>query len=253
MNWIRQRVLERKLLAGTFLGLGSSLTAEIAAGSGFDWILVDLEHGAGDRPQLVGQLQAITGSPAAPVVRIHWNDQPTFKRILDLGASGIMVPFVSTPAEAEEAAASIQYPPEGERGVAILTRASGFGVHFDEYFEEANRNLLLVGQIESVEGVKNAEAIAAVDRVDVLFVGPMDLSVSLGIPRQFDHPDFRAALAEVVEACKKHGKAAGILAGAPAQLERFVEDGFTFIACGSDAGLVAAGMRNIVSSFDSLR
>lgn len=253
MHWIREKILDRQLLAGTFLGLGSSVTAEITAHTGFDWILIDLEHGVGDRPQLVQQLQAIRGGTAAPLVRIQWNETPTFKRILDLGPSGVMIPFVNNAAEAEHAVESMLYPPDGVRGVAILTRASGFGQQFDQYFEEANKNLAVVAQIESVEGLKNAEAIAAVDRVDVLFIGPMDLSVSMGIPKQFDHPDFKAALAQVVGAAKNAGKAAGILAGSTAQLEGFIEAGFSFVACGSDASAVTAGMNNVMSAFERFR
>ncbi len=253
INSIRQRALNRELLAGTFINLGSSLTAEMAAQSGFDWVLIDIEHGAGDHESLVHQLQAVGGTPAAPIVRIAWNDPPRFKRVLDMGASGIMVPYVSSVAEAEQAVASMRYPPRGIRGVAKLNRGSGFGVDFDDYFAHSHEQLTTVVQIESREALDCIDGIAAVDGVDVLFVGPLDLSVNLGIPEQFDSPIFLDARQKVVDAARKAGKAAGILLLNPAQLEGTVQAGFTFVALGSDGGLVAAGMRQNASAFDPYR
>ena len=253
MKWIRDRALRGELLTGTFLNLGSSVTAEMAGKSGFDWLLFDLEHGAGDRQELLNQLQAISDSPSVPIVRIGWNDHVTVKRILDLGASGIMTPYVNTAEEARNAVAAMCYPPQGIRGVASSNRACGFGQEFETYFSEANQNLTTVVQIETTTAVDNAGEIAAVDGVDVLFVGPLDLSVSLGIPRQFDHPNFRKAIERVIAACKAHGKAAGILTHAPEMLGRFIEDGFTFVASGSDGTLVAAGMKTLAQGFQQFR
>ena len=253
MKWIRTQALARELLAGTFLNLGSSLTAEIAGRCGFDWLLIDLEHGAGDQQNLLAQLQAVEGTRAAPVVRVGWNDATTIKRILDLGPSGIMVPYVNTAEEAARAVAAMQYPPQGVRGVAKFNRACGFTEDFEEYFQKANENLLTVVQIETAEAVANAEAIAAGDGVDVLFVGPLDLSVNLGIPSQFEHPEFVRSMQKVAAACAGAGKAAGTLASGPEQLEQLVDAGFTFIACGSDGGAVTAGLKNIAAAFNGLR
>ena len=139
MNWISERVRNQEVLTGTWLNLGSSLTAEMAANAGFDWVLIDLEHGAGDHPQLVHQLQAVSGTPATPIVRIAWNDPPRFKRVLDLGTCGVMVPYVNNAAEAKQAVASLCYPPRGVRGVAKMNRAAGFGEDFDAYFAKASR------------------------------------------------------------------------------------------------------------------
>lgn len=253
MKWIRKPVLEGKVLCGSFLNLGSSLTVEIAGRAGFDWLLIDLEHGAGDRQNLLHQLQAVESTPAAPIVRIGWNDPVTFKRILDLGPSGIMVPWVNSADEARQAAASMQYPPRGIRGAAFSNRACGYGQGFDEYFQAADSQLLLVTQIETEKAVEEAEEIAAVDRVDVLFVGPLDLSVSMGAPRQFDREEFRSALRRVVDACRKHGKAAGILAGSPEQARLHIDDGFTFVACGSDGTLLSAEFQRIASALGELK
>ena len=249
----RSRVLRGELLSGTFLNLGSSLTAEIAGCVGFDWVLLDLEHGAGDRQQLLHQLQALSSTPAAPVVRVGWNDMVTIKRVLDLDPAGIMVPMVGSQSEAQGVAAAMRYPPQGVRGVATFHRAARFGQDFDEYFRQANQQLVTVVQIETAQAVSQVEAIAAVEGVDVLFVGPMDLSANLGVPKQFDHPDFLAALRTVVAAAKRYGKAAGILAASADQLERLVNDGFTFLACGSDGAAVTSGLQHIAEAFEKFR
>lgn len=253
MKYLRQRALRGELLAGTWLNLGSSLTAEMAGRAGFDWVLVDMEHGAGDQHSLVHQLQALDTTNAAGVVRIAWNEAPRFKRVLDQGASGIMVPYVNTAEAARQAVAAMRYPPQGVRGVARSNRAAGFGQDFAAYFAEANENLLTVVQIETAEAIANVEEIAAVEGVDVLFVGPLDLSVSLGIPGQSTHPDFRAAIRRVIDAARKAGKAAGILLGSAEQIAPTVEDGFTFIAVGSDGVMVAQGMNALSAAFADFR
>ena len=253
MKWIRNEVLSGKLMAGCFLNLGSGIAAEIAGKSGFDWVLVDIEHGSGDYSELVPQLQALAGTPAAALVRVAWNEAPRFKRVLDLGPSGAMIPYVNSASEAEQAVSAMRYPPQGVRGVASFNRACGFGQDFEEYFARANEELLTIVQVETAEAVKNAEEIAAVDGVDVLFIGPLDLSVNLGHPKELDHPDFRAAVNEVVAACRQAGKAPGILLASPDQLDRTVEDGFTFIGLGSDGGAVAAGLSNNAATFDRFR
>ena len=253
MKYLRERVLKREVLAGTWLNLGSNVTAEIAGRAGFDWLLVDLEHGSGDEAYLMGQLQAICATDAAAIVRIPWNEAPRVKRTLDLGPSGIMVPYVNTAEEARRAVAAMRYPPEGVRGAARFTRAAGFSMDFDRYFAEANANLLTVVQIETPQAVEQVEEIAAIEGVDVLFVGPLDLSVGLGIPGQNTHPDFRAALKRVSEAARRNSKAAGILLASADQIAPTVADGFTFVAVGSDGGMVAAGMKSLRSAFQSVQ
>ena len=253
MKYIRDQVLNGDIVAGTFCNLGSAMTVEIAGLAGFDWVLLDMEHGAGDQETLVHQIHAAAGTSAAPVVRIAWNDPPRFKRVLDLGASGIMVPYVNTEAEARQAAASMRYPPDGVRGVATMNRAGGFGGGFDEYFATANGKLLTVVQIETAQAVQNSSDIARVSGVDVLFIGPTDLSVSLGIPLQFDHPSFTDSLARVVLACRDAGKAPGILLRSPSQLQHAIDDGFSFVAIGSDGGMVASAMRATLDAFSDVR
>jgi 2-keto-3-deoxy-L-rhamnonate aldolase RhmA len=250
---IRQRVARGELAAGVWCNLGSSLTVEMAAFAGFDWVLIDVEHGAGDHEALVHQVQAVAGTRASPIVRIAWNEAPRFKRVLDLGAAGVMVPYVSSPEEARLAVSSMRYPPQGIRGVARLNRASGYGERFDDYFARANDDLLTIVQIETAQAVERAGEIAAIDGVDVLFIGPLDLSVNLGIPQQFDDPRFLAAQAMVADASRAAGKAAGILLARSEEIGSAVARGFSFLALGSDGGMVASGMKRTAQAFQPYR
>lgn len=241
MQWIDKDKLKRDLLAGTFLNLGSTAAVEIAAGVGFDWLLLDLEHGSGDLADLRGMLLACRNSPAAPIVRIRSVDSDTVKFVMDSGAAGIMFPFVSSVEEAQRAVDCMKYPPSGTRGVAGIIRATDYGRQWKNYFAEANAKSLVVVQIETLAAVEAAESIAAVAGVDVLFVGPLDLSVSLGCPGDFTQPHFIEALQKVLSACRTHGKACGILSR-PELVEQHKQLGFQFLALGSDSGAVVAGM-----------
>ena len=253
MNWIRERALKREILSGTWLNLGSSITAEIAGLAGFDWVVVDLEHGAGGHDSALHQLQAISATPASPIMRVAWNEAPRVKRVLDLGAAGVVIPWITSAEGAGQAVAAVRYPPQGIRGAASMTRAAAFGAQQKEYLATANEKLLTVVQIETEQTLANLDEIAAVDGVDVLFVGPFDLSLSMGIPTQYSEPRFRSALVKVSTACRTHGKAAGILLSRPDQLEQTVADGFTFIGLGSDGGVLAEGMRGLASAFKEYR
>jgi 4-hydroxy-2-oxoheptanedioate aldolase len=238
----RARVLAREWVTGTFLNLGSPIAVEVAGLAGFDWVLIDHEHGPGGEDTLLHQLQACNGTPAVPIVRIAWNEPARFKRALDMGAHGVMVPLVSTAAEAKAAVSAMSYPPRGVRGIAKFHRAAGFGADFEDYYVHAHEWLLAVIQIETPQAVANIDEIAAVAGVDVLFVGPTDLSFNMGIRDQLDHADFRAALKKVSDAAKKHGKAAGILVHNPALVPVCRELGYTFVALGSDGGAVRSGL-----------
>jgi 4-hydroxy-2-oxoheptanedioate aldolase len=240
----RARVLAGERLGGTFLNLGSPVTVEMAGCAGFDWLLLDHEHGPGSDETILHQLQAAAATPAVPIVRIAANEPPRFKRVLDLGAGGVMVPWVNTAAEAQNAVRSLRYPPRGIRGVAKLNRACDFGATFGDYYAHAHEWLVTMTQIETSEGVKNAAEIAAVDGVDVLFIGPMDLTTSMGIQEQFDHPDYRAAVKQVTTAARNAGKATGILVLNPALLPICDEFGISVVALGSDGGHANAGLRS---------
>jgi 4-hydroxy-2-oxoheptanedioate aldolase len=253
MTYIRERVLAGELLSGTWCNLASSISTEIAALAGFDWVLIDMEHAPGELSQLLPQLQAVDGTGTTPIVRVQWNDGPLYKRALDLGAAGVMVPYVSTAEEAAEAVKGMLYPPDGMRGVASATRSMAYGRLSEQYLNEANDKLLTIVQIETVQAIENIEAIAKTDHVDVLFIGPMDLSTNFGIQKQYDHPLFRDAVKKVIAAAKNNGKAAGILLKDASQLAGAVEDGYTFIALGSVAGAVAKGTKENSEAFASFR
>jgi 4-hydroxy-2-oxoheptanedioate aldolase len=243
----RARALAREWLTGTFINLGSAVTAEIAGNAGYDWLLLDHEHGPGGDETLLHQLQATAATPAVPIVRIACNDPTRFKRVLDAGAHGVMVPYVNTEAEARAAVTALNYPPHGTRGVAKFNRGAGFGTTFEEYYLHAHEWLLLAAQVETAEAIANVEAIAAVPGVDVLFVGPNDLTHNMGIRDQFDHPLFLDGLKRVAAAAAKSGKAAGILVHNPALVGMCRDLGFTFVALGSDGGAVNAGLRQALA------
>lgn len=239
----RRRTLAGEWLAGAWLNLGSCVTTEVAGNLGYDWLLLDHEHGPGGEETLLHQLQAASATPAVPIVRIAANETPRFKRVLDAGALGVMVPYVNTAAEAQAMASAMRYPPRGIRGVAKFQRSANFSGDFEEYYLHAHEWIVGVAQIETPDAVGNAAAIAAVDGIDVLFVGPTDLSYNLGIRDQLDHPRFFDALKAVVAAAKTHGKAAGILVHNAALVPKCRDLGFTFVSLGSDGGAVRAGLQ----------
>ncbi len=244
----RKRVLAREWLCGTFLNLGSPVTVEIAGLAGFDWVLIDHEHGPGGEDTLLHQLHAAGATPTFPVVRVAANEAPRFKRVLDQGAFGVMVPYVSTAAEARQAVNAMRYPPHGIRGVAKFNRGAGFGGDFEDYYLHAHERLLCVIQIETPDAVKNCDDIAAVDGADVLFVGPTDLSYNMGIRDQLESAPFKEALQRVSAAAKKHGKAAGILVHNASLVPMCRDLGFTFVALGSDGGGVRAALLSYVAA-----
>lgn len=237
------RIRAGERVAGTFLNLGSPLAVELAGCSGFDWVLIDLEHGAGGEDTLLHLLHAAGTTPAFPIVRIAANETPRFKRTLDLGPGGIMVPWINTAEEARAAVTAMRYPPRGVRGVTKLTRACAFGAGFPEYYARSHEHLVLMAQIETVEAVQNVDEIAAIDGVHVLFIGPMDLTTSLGIQEQYDHPAFLSAVDSICAAARRHRKAVGILLLNPSLLPLCTTYGITVIALGSDGGILMAGFR----------
>jgi 2-keto-3-deoxy-L-rhamnonate aldolase RhmA len=232
------RVRAGEPVLGAFLNLGSALAAEACALGGCDWLLVDLEHGGVGEEGLLGQILAAEAHGAGAVVRVESAERIRAGRVLDLGARGVMFPRLDTPEQAAQAIRHLKYPPEGDRGVATYNRACSFGLD-TAALDTANDEVLGIIQIESPQAVDNAAKIAAVPGVDVLFVGPRDLSHAMGIPGQTSHPDFRAALEHVVHAAGQAGIAAGILAGDGAAAARYVDQGFSFVGMSSDSSLLA--------------
>ncbi|MCC7365871.1 MAG: 2-dehydro-3-deoxyglucarate aldolase [Dehalococcoidia bacterium] len=243
---LRKRVQAGETVLGCFLSLGSPLTAEIVASAGWDWLMLDLEHGSGMEREVLAQLQAVEHTGAAAVVRVESNARQRAHRVLDLGAHGVMFPRIETVDEARAAVAGMRYPPEGLRGVAFSNRACGFGSRTREYMAWSQTGLTTVIQIESEAAVANAEAIAAIDGVDVLFVGPSDLSHGMGIFQQFGDPRYVSAVRAVAAAAKAHGKAPGILLPKPDDLPFYLSEGYTFIASGNDGVLLNNASRGLL-------
>ncbi|KPI23689.1 2-dehydro-3-deoxyglucarate aldolase [Actinobacteria bacterium OV320] len=237
---LRARLAAGESTLGTFVGTASPVTAEVCAAAGPDWLLLDLEHGAGGEEQArtVIPIAAAYGVPT--LVRVESAARIRIGRVLDLGAAGIMLPRLDTVAEVHEALRHLRYPPAGDRGVATYNRACRFGLDAGALDREGE--LLGVVQIESAAALAEVEAIAALDGVDVLFVGPRDLSHDLSVPGDFAAPVYREALDRVRKAAVAHGKACGLLVpdGTAAAAKR--AEGWNFIGIGSDATLLAAAV-----------
>ena len=244
----RERLLARTTLAGCFLNTGSAVAAEICAGAGFDWVLLDLEHGSATEANVLPQLQAIAASGVTPIVRIEANERPRFTKALDAGAEGVMVPRVADAGDAACAVAHLRFGPAGVRGVALLNRAGGYGERGRENVDTFDERAVGIVQIESPGAVADADAIAAIDGVDCLFVGPSDLTHALGIFQQTEHELYTQALRAVRDAAERHGKATGVLVPGAAEAARYRELGFTLIAVGSDTSYLAAGARAAVAA-----
>lgn len=253
MKNLKKRLQNGETVNGCWLNLGSPLTAEIVGLSGFDWVLIDLEHGAGTEKEVLAQLQALESTPTAAFVRVESSDAPRISRILDMGAEGVMCPKVNNAAEAQKVINGIHYPPFGNRGVAKMVRATAFGLNFDQYYQESRENILGIIQIETVEALNHLDEIAAIDGVDVLFIGPADLSMELGIFGQFDNPIFLNALKNIIQAAQNAGKATGILFFNPDDYNKYHDMGIRFIACGADATFVADGARNLAKKLANFR
>ena len=240
MKNLKTRIQSGATLHGSWINLGSAVSAEIMGNAGFDWVLIDLEHGAGNDAIMYQQLQALESTPSTSFVRIDELSRPKSQRILDAGASGIMFPRIDNAEEAKLAASMLYYPPKGIRGMAKMIRSSGFGKTVTEY-SEAEKSIVGIIQIETLSALKSIDAIAAVDGVDVLFVGPSDLTLALGIFNQFEHPIYQQAIKDVADAAKRYGKATGVLLQNINEYEMYVNLGFRFLASGGDAAFVAKG------------
>jgi 2-keto-3-deoxy-L-rhamnonate aldolase RhmA len=249
-NPFKRALRQRELQIGLWSTLCSNLGAEIIAGAGFNWILLDTEHSPNELPDLVCQLQAMRGGTASPVVRAAWNDAVLIKRILDIGAQSILLPYVQTVEEAKRAVQAVRYPPRGIRGVSASSRASQFG-RVKNYLTRADEEICLLVQIETRLALENLEAISAVDGIDGVFIGPADLSASLGHLGDPQHPETQTALENAVRRLRLAGKPAGILATVEADARRYIEWGYRFVAVGIDTTLLANAADTLARSFNT--
>jgi 2-dehydro-3-deoxyglucarate aldolase len=236
-NRFRQDLIAGKRLIGCWASLGSPITTEVLGVAGFDWILLDAEHAPNDVLTLVPQLMALKDSVSAPVVRPPSNDVVVIKRLLDAGFHNFLVPFVEDADEARRAVAATRYPPAGVRGVSVSQRSNRYGA-VPDYFRIVNDTIAVMVQIESRAGVRAAASIAAVDGVDGLFIGPSDLAAAYGYLGAAGHPEVQEAMAQVIAAARSAGKPVGILAPVEADARRYLAMGASFVAVGSDLGVL---------------
>ena len=252
MKNLKERIKSGDAVHGCWINLGSAVSAEIIGQAGFDWVLIDLEHGAGNDETMLMQLQALSATSTTAIVRTDEAARSKVQRILDAGATGIMFPQVQDDKDTAMAVDLMYYPPRGTRGMARLVRATTFGNSIHEYAASLDNTLVGVIQIETLSSLQHLDAIASHKNVDVLFVGPSDLSLALGIFTQINHPIFQQALKDVVLAAKKHGKAAGILLQDISEYAMYYELGYRFMACGADGSFVAKGAKEMVKSLRML-
>jgi 4-hydroxy-2-oxoheptanedioate aldolase len=246
LNAFKRGLVERRALNGTWFMSASPVLAEALGHAGFDFLVLDMEHTVADVPQLFSLLQSVAGTPAASVVRLPWNDPVTVKRVMDAGAQSLMFPYIQSVEEAKAAVASTRYPPRGTRGVAAMHRASRFAT-VPDYLKRAEEEVCVVLQLETAEALALIPEIAAVEGVDCLFVGPGDLSASLGHIGNIGHPEVQAALERAAQACAAAGKPLGIVAPTPEMAKRFLGYGYTWSAVASDLGLLMVRAREVLA------
>ncbi|WP_392566943.1 2-dehydro-3-deoxyglucarate aldolase [Utexia brackfieldae] len=247
-NQLKDDLLAGKTRIGCWGALGSLITTEILGYAGFDWILLDSEHAPNDVLSLIPQLMALKESSAAAIVRPACNDPVLIKRLLDIGFYNFLIPFIETEAQARQAVAATRYPPEGIRGVSVAHRSNQFG-RIKDYFDNINRCISVMVQIESQLALDNLSAIAAVDGVDLLFIGPSDLSASLGHFGDPNHPDVQKAIQFVFDVAKKLHKPCGILAPVEADARRYMAMGASFVGVGSDVGILRAHSQALADKY----
>ncbi|MBD3897812.1 4-hydroxy-2-oxoheptanedioate aldolase [Halomonas sp. ML-15] len=250
-NDFKARLLSGEPQTGIWLGMASPYVAEMAGTAGFDWLLLDAEHAPNDVASLLTQLQAIAPYVSAPVVRPPVGDPVLIKRYLDIGVQNLLVPMVESAEQAAALVAAMRYPPEGVRGVGhVLSRAARWG-QVEDYPHHANRQMCLLVQVETLQGLENLDAIAAVEGVDGVFIGPADLSAAMGHLGDLGHPDVVAAVDDGVQRIRAAGKAAGIVTTNEEEAQRYLDAGCTFVGVGVDTVLFVEALRGLAQRFET--
>jgi 4-hydroxy-2-oxoheptanedioate aldolase len=235
-----KRALHERQQIGMFSTLGSPALVELLSGCGFDWILLDTEHSPNDLPEVIAQLQAITSFDAHPIVRPAWSDMVLVKRLLDAGALTLLLPNISNAEEASTAVSFTRYPPQGVRGVSGSSRAASYGLQKD-YLPNAEKELCVIVQIESLEGACNVESIAEVEGVDAVFVGPADLAAAMGHLGNGQHPEVQASIDDIFARLRRLGKPAGYLTLNEAEAARRIAQGIEFVGVATDTSIISRG------------
>ncbi|QCR38304.1 4-hydroxy-2-oxoheptanedioate aldolase [Nissabacter sp. SGAir0207] len=252
INTFKQALQQRQPQIGLWLGLANGYSAELLAGAGFQWLLIDGEHAPNDVRSVLGQLQAIAPYASHPVVRPPWNDGVVIKQLLDVGAQTLLIPMVQTAEEAERAVKACRYPPNGTRGVgSALARASRWN-RVADYLLRADEQICVLVQIETRLGLDNLEAILAVEGVDGVFIGPADLSADMGFAGNPTHPTVQAAIEHSISQILAAGKAPGILMANETLAQRYLELGALFVAVGVDTTLLARAAEALAARFTTL-
>lgn len=253
LNRFKRGLRTGQLQIGLWSHLSNHVSTEVIGGSGFDWIVLDAEHSPNETFQLHQQLQALSEGGSSAVVRVAWNDKVLIKRVLDIGAQTLLIPQVQNAHEAAEAVAATRYPCDGGvRGFTGLSRASRFG-RIKDYHQRASEEICVVVQVETAEALAEIEAIAAVDGIDGIFIGPGDLSAAMGFIGNPGHPQVQAAIKDAVARIRAAGKPAGILTGDEAQARQYIEWGCCFTAVGADIALLARASEQLAARFAPLK
>jgi 4-hydroxy-2-oxoheptanedioate aldolase len=247
-NAFKHGLAKGELQIGLWCSLCSNIAADIVSDAGFDWLLLDTEHSPNEIPDLLGELQAVRGGTATPIVRPAWNDMVLIKRVLDIGFQTILVPYVQNAEEARRAVASVRYPNAGVRGVAGAARASRYG-RVTDYLKKADSEMCVLVQVETKTAMDNIEAIAAVEGIDGIFIGPADLSASFGHLGNPHHPDMQKRIEECGRRIRAAGKGAGILTGNDEDSKRYIGWGYNFVAVGTDTVLLARAADGLAKRF----
>ena len=232
---LKKRLAQCELTIGSWITLGHPSIAEIMAGAGFDWLVLDTEHSVLELSEVQILIQVLNGQQCPAIVRLTSNHPDQIKRVMDAGATGVMVPMIKSAADALAAVKSVYYPPRGNRGVG-LARAQGYGASFPAYQQWLQDNAVVIVMIEHIEAVQNIDAILSVPNIDAYIIGPYDLSGSMGRPGELDHPDVQAAIGQVLQAGLRHQKAGGVHVIEPdhIMLKRRIQEGFTFLGYSLD-------------------
>jgi 4-hydroxy-2-oxoheptanedioate aldolase len=248
-NQFKRGLIEGRRQFGLWLDLGDPYSSEISAGAGFDWLLIDAEHGPNDVRSVLAQLQVLAAYHVSPIVRIADSSEATIKQMLDIGAQSILVPMVESADQARQLARAMRYPPGGVRGVAsAIVRASRWN-RVPGYVTKADAEVCLIVQIESRAAIEQLDAIAAVNGVDALFIGPADLAASLGHLGDARHPQVLDMIEHAIQRARKAGKPIGILSTEEAQVRHYLELGCTFVGVGLDASLLATVTQELAAKY----
>lgn len=248
-NPAKEALLSGRKVSACWIQAASNITAEIVAEAGVDVGVIDMEHGPGDVMTLVSQIQAMKNHPAVPFVRVPWNDLVIIKRVLDAGAYGLIIPYVSSKTEAVAAITAAQYPPEGIRGIAGSPRAAHYGNGSLEYFKKANDAVFVFVQVETVDAVRNIDEIIAVDRIDGIFIGPMDLSTNMGHFASPGAAEVKETIARIEEKVLASGKVLATVAGSWDDANAKYERGYGMVIYMSDTVTLGQSLRRETEPF----